>query len=28
MNENLDPNSDHFSKEEHEVDRALRPLTF
>jgi Holliday junction DNA helicase RuvB len=28
MNENLDPNSDHFSSEEHEVDRALRPLTF
>lgn len=28
MNENLDPNGDHFSNEEHDVDRALRPLSF
>ena len=28
MNENLDPNGGHFSNEEHDVDRALRPLSF
>ncbi|AGC76209.1 Holliday junction DNA helicase subunit RuvB [Nonlabens dokdonensis] len=28
MNENLDPNGNHFSNEEHDVDRALRPLSF
>ncbi|WP_298950784.1 Holliday junction branch migration DNA helicase RuvB [uncultured Nonlabens sp.] len=28
MNENLDPNGSHFSNEEHDVDRALRPLSF
>jgi len=28
MNENLNPSSDNFSSEEHEIERALRPLTF
>ncbi len=28
MNENLNPASDNFSSEEHEVERALRPLSF
>ena len=28
MNENLDPNGGHFTNEEHDVDRALRPLSF
>ncbi|MGB3591871.1 MAG: Holliday junction branch migration DNA helicase RuvB [Nonlabens sp.] len=28
MNENLDPEGGHFSAEEHDVDRALRPLSF
>lgn len=28
MNENLDPKGSHFSNEEHDVDRALRPLSF
>lgn len=28
MNENLDPHGDHFSSEEHDVERALRPLSF
>lgn len=28
MNENLDPNGQHFSNEEQEIDRALRPLSF
>ncbi len=28
MNENLNPTSDNFSSEEHEVERALRPLSF
>lgn len=28
MNEHLDPTADHFSQEEHDVERALRPLTF
>jgi Holliday junction DNA helicase RuvB len=28
MNENLDPQGSHFTNEEHDVDRALRPLSF
>ena len=28
MNEHLDPEGEHFSKEEHDIDRALRPLSF
>lgn len=28
MNENLDPNGNHFSNEENDVERALRPLSF
>jgi len=28
MNENLDPNGQHFSNEEQDIDRALRPLSF
>ncbi len=28
MNENLNPSSDNFSSEEHDVERALRPLSF
>lgn len=28
MNEHLDPEGLHFSKEEHDIDRALRPLSF
>ena len=28
MNENLDPSGDHFSNEENDFDRALRPLSF
>ena len=28
MNEHLDPEREHFSKEEHDIDRALRPLSF
>ncbi|WP_213520860.1 Holliday junction branch migration DNA helicase RuvB [Nonlabens sp.] len=28
MNENLDPSGDHFSNEENDLDRALRPLSF
>ncbi|MGV6830974.1 MAG: Holliday junction branch migration DNA helicase RuvB [bacterium] len=28
MNENLDPTKDHFSSEELDIERALRPLTF
>jgi len=28
MNENLDPSSDNLSPEEHDVERALRPLSF
>lgn len=28
MNENLDPSSDNFSPEEHDIERALRPLSF
>jgi Holliday junction DNA helicase RuvB len=28
MNDNLNPTNDHFSSEEHDVERALRPLTF
>jgi len=26
MNENLNPESDNFSSEEHDIERALRPL--
>ena len=28
MNENLDPSTDNLSSEEHDIERALRPLTF
>ncbi len=28
MNEHLDPSSDQFTPEEHDIERALRPLTF
>jgi Holliday junction DNA helicase RuvB len=28
MNENLDPTNEHFSPEEQDIDRALRPLSF
>lgn len=28
MNENLDPTGEHLSHEEHDIDRALRPLSF
>ena len=28
MNEHLDPTNDHFSPEEQDIDRALRPLSF
>ena len=28
MNENLDPNKEHFTPEEQDVDKALRPLSF
>ena len=28
MNENLNPTSDNFSSEDHDIERALRPLTF
>ena len=28
MNDNLNPTSDNFSPEEHDIERALRPLTF
>ncbi len=28
MNEHLDPTSEHLSHEEHDIDRALRPLSF
>ena len=28
MNEHLDPEGLHFSKEENDIDRALRPLSF
>lgn len=28
MNEHLDPTGEHFSPEEHDIDRALRPLSF
>lgn len=28
MNEHLDPTAENFSQEEHEVERALRPITF
>jgi len=28
MNENLDPSKEHFTPEEHDVDKALRPLSF
>ena len=28
MNENLDPTNEHFSPEEQDIDRALRPLNF
>ncbi len=28
MNENLDPSGEHFSPEEQDIDRALRPLSF
>lgn len=28
MNENLDPSNDNFSPEEHDIERALRPLSF
>ena len=28
MNEHLDPTGDHLSHEEHDIDRALRPLSF
>ena len=28
MNENLDPNPEHFSQEELDIERALRPITF
>ena len=28
MNENLDPATDHFSPEELDIERALRPITF
>ncbi|QJP33527.1 Holliday junction branch migration DNA helicase RuvB [Nonlabens sp. Ci31] len=28
MNENIDPSGDHFSNEENDLDRALRPLSF
>ncbi|MBT8271755.1 MAG: Holliday junction branch migration DNA helicase RuvB [Flavobacteriaceae bacterium] len=28
MNENLDPTSDNFSSQDHDIERALRPLTF
>lgn len=28
MNDNLDPTGEHFSAEEHDIERALRPLSF
>ena len=28
MNENLNPSSEDFSPEEHDIERALRPLSF
>jgi len=28
MNEHLDPTGEHLSHEEHDIDRALRPLSF
>jgi holliday junction DNA helicase RuvB len=28
MNENLDPTDDHFSAEEHDIEKVLRPLSF
>ena len=28
MNENLDPTDNQFSKEDNDIDRALRPLSF
>ena len=28
MNENLDPTNEHFTPEEQDIDRALRPLSF
>ena len=28
MNEHLDPSGEHLSHEEHDIDRALRPLRF
>jgi len=28
MNENLDPTSENYNSEEHDFDRALRPLSF
>ncbi|GIS00612.1 MAG: hypothetical protein CM15mP102_14320 [Flavobacteriales bacterium] len=28
MNENLDPTNENFSKEDLEIDKALRPLNF
>ena len=28
MNENLNPNGDHFTPEEHDIEKALRPLSF
>ena len=28
MNENLDPSNEHFTPEEQDVDKALRPLSF
>ena len=28
MNENLDPSNNNFTSEEHDIERALRPLSF
>ena len=28
MNQHLDPTGDNFSSEEHDIEKALRPLTF
>ena len=28
MNENLDPSNEHFTPEEQDIDKALRPLSF